>query len=122
MGMGLANRLGATLTATLLALTLTGGATASHNVQRGVSLHYKAKVFKGRIRSDPPVCLDGVVTLHKAKRGANLTLGSDPAASDGSWSISRTAKRGRFYATTPGYRTSSGTLCRSVRSPVLDLG
>lgn len=110
----------------ILALLVGPAAAAdgSHNVQRGVSLHYKgkSKKFKGRIKSDPPVCLSGVVTLVKIKRGPNLVLGTSTAASDGSWSVRRKARKGRFYATTPSYETDGGTLCRSVRSPVLDLG
>jgi hypothetical protein len=63
-----------------------------------------------------------VVTVHKIKRGPNLVIGSDSAAPDGSWSVRKQARKGTFYATTPGYDTASGALCRGVRSPVLDLG
>jgi hypothetical protein len=122
--MALGTRIGAALASAVLVLGIAAAADGSHNIQRGVSLHYKtkAKLFKGRIRSEPPICLSAVVTLHKIKRGPNLTLGSDPTDSDGSWSISRKARRGSFYATAPSYETSSGAFCRRVRSPVLDLG
>ena len=122
--MALSTRIGAAALGAVLVLGLVGGATASHNIQRGVSLHYKGSKneFKGRIKSDPPVCNGGVVTVHKIKRGPNIVIGSDSAASDGSWSVTKKARKGSFYATTPGYDSPTGALCRSVRSPVLDLG
>jgi hypothetical protein len=112
------------LVAVVALLPVAGGAGASHNIQRGVSLHYKESKnrFHGKIKSEPPVCNSGVVTLHKIKRGPNLTIGSSTAAADGSWSVRKKARKGRFYATTPGYQTSSGARCRDTRSPVLDLG
>jgi hypothetical protein len=70
--MALSTRIGAAALGAVLALGLVGGATASHNIQRGVSLHY--------------------------------------------------ARKASFYATTPGYDSPTGALCRNVRSPVLDLG
>jgi hypothetical protein len=122
--MGLSTRVGAVALGVLLVLGLVGGATASHNIQRGVSLHYKGSKneFKGKIKSDPPVCNGGVVTVHKIKRGPNIVIGSDSAASDGGWSVTKKARKGSFYATTPGYDRPTGALCRGVRSPVLDLG
>jgi hypothetical protein len=122
--MGLGRCIGVAAAGAVLALGVGGAADGSHNIQRGVSLHYKdkAKLFKGRIRSEPPICLSAVVTLHKVKRGPNLTLGSDVTDADGNWSISRKARRGSFYASAPSYETSSGAFCRSVRSPVLELG
>ena len=122
--MGLRTRIAGVALGAALVLGLVGGATASHNIQRGVSLHYKGSKneFKGKIKSDPPVCNSGVVTVHKVKRGSNIVIGSDPAASDGSWSVTKKARKGSFYATTPGYDTASGAFCRSARSPVLDLG
>ena len=53
--MALSTRIGAAALGAVLALGLVGGATASHNIQRGVSLHYKGSKneFKGRIKSDP---------------------------------------------------------------------
>ena len=36
--------------------------------------------------------------------------------------VTNKARKGSFYATTPGYDSATGALCRSVRSPVLDLG
>ena len=73
--MGPSTRTAAAALGAVHVLGLVGEASASHNIQRGVSLHYKGKT-----------------------------------------------KGGRFYATTPSSTTSSGTVCRSVRSPVLDLG
>jgi hypothetical protein len=100
-----------------------GGASASHNIQRGVSLHYKrgAERFEGKVKSDPPVCLNGLVTLHKIKRGPNKVIGSDAADSGGRWSIAKRARGGRFYATVPRSQSPQG-VCRAVRSPILDLG
>ena len=122
--MGLSTRIGAAALGAGLVLGLVGRATASHNIQRGVSLHYKGSKneFKGKIKSDPPVCNSGVVTVHKSKRGPNIVIGSDSAASDESWSVTKKARKGSFYATAPGYDSPTGALCRSVRSPVLDLG
>ena len=74
--MALSTRIGAASLGAVLVLGLVGGATASHNIQRGVSLHYKGSKneFKGKIKSDPPVCNGGVVTVHKIKRGPNIGL------------------------------------------------
>ena len=123
--MARSTRIGAALAVLACALGIAGasGVGASHNIQRGLSLHYKerAERFVGRIKSDPAVCLSGLVTVHKIKRGPNPTVGSDSAASDGSWSVSKRARGGRFYATTPRYETSNG-VCRRVRSPILALG
>jgi hypothetical protein len=60
------------------------------------------------------------VTVHKIERGPNidrLRLGGVRR----SWSVTRKARKGS-YATTPGYDSPTGALCRSARSPVLDPG
>lgn len=98
-------------------------AGAGHSPYRGLSLHYsqRGEHFEGRIKSDVSACLGGTVDLVKAKRGANRVVGSAAASSDGSWSISKRARKGRFYARTGSFESAAG-LCRAVRSPVLDFG
>ena len=96
-------------------------AHAGHAIHRGISIHYSGDRFTGRIKSESPSCLNGLIELHKIKRGPNPIVGSDFAGSNGDWSISKRAKHGRFYASTAEYQSPAG-LCREVRSRVIELG
>jgi hypothetical protein len=94
---------------------------ATHNLPRGISIHYENGQFDGRLKSPADPCLAGTITLRKIKRGPNPVIGSDVAGRGGKWAVNESARHGRFYAQTGSFQTALGR-CPAVRTRVLELG
>jgi hypothetical protein len=112
----------ATVLAALCALgvaTACESATATHTFPRKLTIKHANGKLKGKLKSPSNDCRAGIVTVHRAKRGIDPIVASDPATG-GRWAV-RAPRRGRFYATAESFQGPSGR-CPDVRSRVVRTG